>query len=456
MARRLALVLALAVALVLAGCSAPAHPEGPPTVAEEPAPTTTGPETTDAGGTPGGTDADGTTAADSRIAIEGDDPETDPQVVLDRVSRLRALEANDTITVETFAGEDEGPVDYPDRVAYLGLSGTQALQLSSSARVETFRSPGLTLLGATGVRVRLLEAEAVRADWNVSQEAVLAHELVHALQFQRVGTFSVREYRTTDAYLAALAMFEGDAVLVSEQYADRHLDGETIGRSFYNRSFDRGSAPFSVSNGAYAAGYRYFATLNASPADRTAAIRSPPNTTAAVLHPRTDIERPPLPAAAENETYEVVGEDRPGELVIRRAFRVNGVGYRDSAAAAAGWRNGSLYRYSAPSSTPVHWVTRWASAAEAREFADAWRALLDSRNATRRGGLLVVPATETTDQQLYHVAVRGDTVHVTAGETTPGVRELAALWNVSGDRERAVAADRPAATDSAYRRTGRS
>ena len=54
---------------------------------------------------------------------------------------------------------------------------------------------------------------------------VLAHELTHALEDQRFG-LSLEEGESDDAALARLALVEGSATLVMQQYLLRHIGAE--------------------------------------------------------------------------------------------------------------------------------------------------------------------------------------------------------------------------------------
>jgi hypothetical protein len=380
-----------------------------------------------------------TTATDEAVEIETDgfDPEYDPATVLNRVELLRGLSATQGITLHEYDAEEGPPYDVRDTFGAIRPVGAQTLQLYSNATTERRQPLGYTVERQAAVHVYLLN-ESDLAEHGVSQEAVLAHEFVHALQFQHdLLTPSRRQFQsefdrwTTDTRLVTTAIVEGDAMWVTEQYLGRYGDGDySVGE--YNRTLSRAAWPHSVAGTPYYYGYEFYESAGSSPADRSAAIEGPPNSTDELLHPGERVERAPLPASPEIPDAEKLTRfhtDTVGELVVRHALRMNGLSYARAADAADGWANDRMDYYAAAGAAgpATHWVTAWESETEAREFVAAWREML-AANGAREGGdgeTLFVPASDEAPGMHYVVARDGATVRITAAETADTAERLA-------------------------------
>ncbi|WP_255150567.1 hypothetical protein [Halorarius halobius] len=426
MPRPVTLLLPLAVLVLVTGCSAPfvddptatpvstASPTGTPTATPEFTPTATftyEPPPTD------------TPITGPQIAATNYDPAYDLPTVLSRVERLRGLTATEPIRYEEVeldyllrngsTMEPGDPFDYPDEAGKLGQSGAKALQLYSSARVPYLGYAAAGTAGANRVTVGN-ETHLARVS---GQAPVItaAHELTHALQAQHGLERPTRRPTTTDEDIAAMSLTEGDATLAAQRYWERHDPGGVSPFAARNDTSPRGRWTKGLYDKPRLYGALYLRPMAESPAERNAAIRSPPNTTAEVMHPALDADLPgegvPRPAVP----WSVAGVDRVGEMPLRYALRTNGVPYGRAANASAGWRNDTLVSYGTDAAT-VYWGTRWANATEAREFADAWRSMLDRRNATRNGDLLTVPGTPNTTTMQYRVERSGSLVFVAASE----------------------------------------
>jgi hypothetical protein len=178
-----------------------------------------------------------------------------------------------------------------------------------------------------------------------------------------------------------------------------------------------------------------------------AAYGDPPQTTAAVIHPDSyprdaapAVSAPAAPAAG----WRVIATERVGEAGVYALFHAQaaerGVGVLDprthrepeagafdtlnhTAAPSDGWTNDSLVVARNGTRAGYAWATRWASAGDAREFADAYRRVLRSYGAERRGdGVWVVADGGFADA--FHVDRDGRTVTVT---NAPTVAELDAV-----------------------------
>lgn len=407
----------LVLVLLVAGCSAPT------------APSTTGePEATGDGTAEAGTGTtlapDGTTdePPEGPLAYRDATIPYDGPRVLSRVEALRSLDATGSILVTEFSvPETRSERDVPDQFAGIGPPGALALGLSTNATVEPQYPLGLTSAGPV---VQL------REDANAAghpQELVFAHELAHALQYQhdfRAVDLATSGVLTTDRSFAVRGVVEGDAQLVALQYRNRYLPDASrpvvalgeVTRASWQRAF---------SSALYHYGREYYE--RAGTESRNAVLRDPPNSTRALLHPDVPRSTPALADAPESEQFDAVYADRVGELAVRLSLRANGVPESKAADAAFGWRNGRMTYYRSDDAAAVRWRTAWTNGTEAREFAAAWRGMLDARNATRQDGVLVVPATDTTPRFATAVERTGTRVLVVAARDPGTVRDLAQL-----------------------------
>ncbi|WP_240147531.1 MULTISPECIES: hypothetical protein [Halorussus] len=399
----------------------------------------TGAPTDDAG-------ADGTTtwtadqSADETVEIEteGFDPDYDPATVLDRVERLRDLPALQGITLHEYEPPADETYDARDVFGGIRPAGAKALQLYSNASTERRAPLGYTVERQAAVHIYLLNDSALAA-FNVSQRAVLAHEFVHALQFQhdllspsRAALQSEFPRWTTDARLVTTALVEGDAMWVTEQYLRRYGGGD-YSVTEYNRTLTRPAWTHSVAGTPYYYGYAFYERAGSAPTERTAAIRDPPGSTAELLHPGERLEPasiPDAPEIPESAEFSRIHADTAGELVVRHALRMNGLSFSRAAAAADGWAADRMFYYAAGGAAgpATRWVTVWESAGEAREFADAWRAMLAANGAAAPGGegdgTVSVPASDQAPGMHYEIARDGATVRITAAERPETVDRL--------------------------------
>ena len=232
------------------------------------------------------------------------------------------------------------------------------------------------------------------------QEAqlVLVHELVHALQDQRLGLGeSYDRERTADADNAFRAVVEGDATLAMLANALRGQGiplsaatqgirqmGDFVDMSAFVRGekLDEAPALMRVTLVApYLRGLQFVAAMHALGGwpSVNRAHRRPPTTTEQILHPakfeavepaeRFEVSR--LPELTE-AGYVQVAEDTLGELelgVYLGQELPDGV----NEAAATGWGGDHLVVYYRGKEAAVVWWTTWDSEADAIEACDAAR-----------------------------------------------------------------------------------
>jgi hypothetical protein len=356
------------------------------------------------------------------------EPDYDAQAVLERVERIRGLNATSPVTVVTYGPRTAPEIGGDPVDSYAGIrpAGARTLQLYSTASPESHRALGYVDDRFGEATVHLLRAGELD-DSDPSQELVLAHELAHVLQYQHgLSTLGGPSESVTDRQLARVMLVEGQASLVEQRYATRHLTGG-VDPAVRNDSGTRAGWEGDLVSVAYYEGYRAARAADGW-AERDERMREPkPSTTTELLHPGRNVSGPgePVPAPSVADTA-VRGRDRVGELAVRFTLRTNGVRFTEAAAAAAGWRNDSMVYYDDVDAT--YWGTRWANGSEATEFADAWRGMLDRRGATTDGGLLVVPGTDTTPKTYYAVERSGAVVHLAAGQNRTAVERIAGEW----------------------------
>jgi hypothetical protein len=244
------------------------------------------------------------------------------------------------------------------------------------------------------VRDTVMVALAGEPSSEQTQEAslVLVHELVHALQDQRLGLGeSYEQARTADADNAFRAVVEGDATLAMLAHAlgqqgiplsaaregiqqmGSYLDLNALVRG---EKLDDAPAIVRVTLVApYLRGLQFIASVEGRggwPAVNNA-HRRPPLSTEQVIHPQKYFDREPperIDVADHQELlasgFERVEQDTLGELELSVYLgQRNPSGTND--AAAAGWAGDQLVVYRRGEELGVVWWTTWDSEAEAEE-----------------------------------------------------------------------------------------
>jgi hypothetical protein len=233
-------------------------------------------------------------------------------------------------------------------------------------------------------------------------EAVLAHELVHALQDQQADLDSLTRSRPwNDGRMAVQAAMEGHATLVMLAHQlglgnegglsiedlpeiSPEMAGALVNASSYPRL---AGAPAIVREPllfAYLGGGRYVQRLWRSVPEKPAPFgRWLPESTEQLIHTERILEERDDPTRLELSDAGGGWETRYtgdlGELEIRIYFEEH-VGSREIAArAAAGW-DGDVYALLARNGDlALVWYTVWDSGADAEEFAEAYRQAFQAR-----------------------------------------------------------------------------
>ncbi len=262
---------------------------------------------------------------------------------------------------------------------------------------------------------------------------VLVHEIVHALQDQRLGLGeSYKKERSADEDNAFRSIIEGDATLAMVAYALRQqgipLSAATAGIQQMGELLDlnalvRGEklddAPAIVRVtlvAPYLRGLQFAAAVQGRGgwAAVNNAHRRPPSTSEQVLHPEKYFAREKAERieVAENEAlleagFRRIEEDTLGELelsVFLGQARPSGTDEQ----AAAGWAGDRLAIYTRGTEAAVIWWTTWDTEADAEEAFEAAREVLtgdpSARAERKNRSVLIVKGLPPK----LHRAVRSD------------------------------------------------
>jgi hypothetical protein len=260
----------------------------------------------------------------------------------------------------------------------------------------------------------------------VLAETVLAHELTHALEDQRFRLLGAADRldADSDAALAHLALVEGTATTLMQQYMRRYFTAEeALVGSLAGAFADTGSMPAFLEAQTlfpYTAGMRFVQALlergggSWSLVDTAERFR-PPASTEQVLHPDRYIRADqPLPvhvgaARALGPGWTRTAAGTWGELQTREMLAAAGGGGADAAAAGWGGDRWELWRSAAGANVLVmRW--RWDTPRDEAEFAAQVRAWV--RDARRPPG------------QAPAVAVRRGTVTLALAPGRPLARRV--------------------------------
>lgn len=411
--RQPAAAVALACLLVLAGCGASPAPESPTEPAVDP-PDSSTPSPADEA-SPTATRSPSPTA--SPTPTPGvQTPTGDPADIPVRNGTLPVDHEQVYHDVQTVAGRTASP---PRQVVLLG---ERAGDPGFGAVNGDFQQ---TMLGVAppspddGPRVTGV-ALATRGASRAYLLKVLAHEYVHNIQFQLVtdteGFRLAFDARTHQRQRLGAAVVEGSASYLADAYMREHTnytDAE-IRRAGFQYANLSGADRYDMA--IYHFGRQYVAARSDSPRDHWSVYRNPPATTEELLHRLPPGSEPPraLSVGVEGDGWTVDDRDTMGELFVRLTLRSQ-LSRERAAAGAAGWGNDTLLRLDGGDRSAYAWTLRWDDAANATEFAAAFRAYLDGR-ATRAGD--VWTATDAT----FDLRIVGDETAVVLVGPEPFVR----------------------------------
>ncbi len=375
---RLTVAGLLALVLVVAGCSAPVAQPG--VVPTEQA-TTTGQTT------PDGTDETSITITNGTLGL-------DPGETFARLQTLRGTDVEPPAELRVFNDPSEfhnqsagGEAGTEDRFAR--LAGMSTANTTVPLNVTRQKNGFVTPLGS----VVLFDGENATA---VDERLLVVHELTHYVQFktrrQQQLLSAGLDPTTTDGRFVVRALLEGGAIVSTDAYLDRYGTTSDANSEMYitvQEKLPNGHVG-KYGNAKYVYGDQYMESRVTDPSELSAVYENPPRTSEQILHGFDPDEEPPVPLAVSLDTgakWRVSGHDRMGEAFARIALE-QWVGPDRAARAAAGWGNDTV-QYLRPANgsgeTAYVWTLRWDDAANATEFATAYRDSLDARGTHREG-----------------------------------------------------------------------
>jgi hypothetical protein len=288
-------------------------------------------------------------------------------------------------------------------------------------------------------------------------QTILAHELVHALQDQNFELESVFEQPTTDDVAASLAVVEGDASLVEEQYVENCETGAWVDSCIrpqqgsppeipswpltleqlaaYNmplveQQFERNGwsgvnglleeRPDSAIEGLYPDRYGEFESSppeieDQSGADWERIELAEQNDDVFGQHALTSILMAPF--------YETNGQT---EIIDADQFLTGGQEIDYAHPATDGWQGDRFYGYTNGESTAGVWALNWESENNATTFADAFEELAGYRGGTLAEGYENVYTFENSPE--YNMALGlerdGDSTLVVTAPTVDGLTDV--------------------------------
>jgi hypothetical protein len=475
--RRAVGVCAVATLLVLAGCQAPTQgPELPDRPGNEPGMSETPAldPTRDVIGWENGV------WYDDPIPINASDGLNDTELGLvvnrsmARVEHLRRGEFDRTVPVEIisraeFRDRIGGGNENRDRTAQLFENATyEALFLigeDQSANAQRQATTGSSVLGYYAPaknRITIVsDTDVVSID-----EGTLAHELVHAFQWEHHRMRNLAG-RTIEKRNAGRAVIEGVARYLDRRYLDRcgdtwdcvmppsdDAEGDDTARIHRGlavlRFFPYSDGPVLVDRLRSEGGWDAVDGL----------YDHPPESTEQVIDPSKYREDAPVEVTVADESDEAwtrigpsgggasesVGQpgltamfaypaydDRRAEPVLEKTAFQNrhngGLNRTDpfnyDTEPVSGWDGDRMYVYANESNTTGYvWRLAWDSAADAREFADAYRRLLRYWGGEQSGGLWRIPEAESGFGDAFAIEVDGSTVTIVNGPTADALDSI--------------------------------
>jgi opacity protein-like surface antigen len=268
----------------------------------------------------------------------------------------------------------------------------------------------------------------------------LVHELVHALQDQQFGLDQDPE--TQDRQLASRSVTEGEANYVQRRYEERCNDGWScveVAAAGGSGSGNADQGVLLVILQPYVTGPTFVDTIRERGGwDAVNRLYDRfPDSTEQVLHPDRYPDDEPVDVTVPDRSGEQWRRfdldpvaDTLGEASVFAMFMHNGVldrgtgRYSFQSPASEGWAGDALVPYRAGDRDGYVWRTVWDSEADAREFREAYGAVLDAHDAEARGSGVFVVAESDPFGDAFRVTRSGKTVTVV---NAPGVDALEAV-----------------------------
>lgn len=233
-------------------------------------------------------------------------------------------------------------------------------------------------------------------------ESILVHEYGHAIQsrderFQRNGSGP-----TSEGWLVATTLREGMPTYLQKAYERRYLD---LPADHRRTEYNNASTAKRYTLAPYFYGMQYYDRRTDSPEQLPEVIRTPPATTEQILYPNGSGSAPLSVTVSLNRS--VTKTRTWGELGTRIMLR-DKLKKELATRAAAGWSNDTYYQFESgdTETTGVVWVHRWDSAPEAKQFMTATTRYLKQQRAN----------TETYQYRVKRTS--SETTVLLAGNTT--------------------------------------
>lgn len=369
-----------------------------------------------------------------------------------RVARMRGLSAEKPIAYEIIDGRQlrdvlQEAIDKqlpPETLPYLEFT---MRRLGLMTEKQSLTEILMALLGeqVAGLYDQHGERLYVISTFNLKTtiaEIIMAHEICHALQDQHydISRMPLEEPHNDDAAYAALSVLEGDATLTMNEYAARHI---RLGRVLFDlpgmmgtmsNQKALGETPYFLQQQLlfpYVQGALFYEKVMRSN-KRNEVLADYPRSTEQILHPEKYFrDKPEEPIRLPLETLDDAAPKRwvrryhniMGEMGTRLALEAN---FHPAAVkAAAGW-GGDLYALYTPKRAKPGkgdhafvWWTRWDTARDAIEFAEAMKKV--ARERLYEGGTMSGDQGEWTFEKDGKVAllrvVGKDVYYVDASST---------------------------------------
>jgi hypothetical protein len=372
-----------------------------------------------------------------------------------RVEEIRGLEFEETVPVEVITRQEYrerrrgGGTDTPGGPSTYDLWNEQvweALYLngedeSIAQRFDTVFSESVVGFYSPGKDEIVIVSDS---ETPVLDRATLAHELVHALQDQHLSLGGSPD--TQDAQLAVDGIVEGDANLVEAEYESR-CRGEWSCLERPERGGGGGTLDgvFLTIFTPYAAGPGLVADLRERSGGDWDAVNDAydefPDSTEQVIHPEAYPDEKPVDVRVADRTrngwarFDLEQDtDTVGEASIYAMLWANDVvpggdrsPYQYAFEASEGWGGDTLVPYQKSASDGEQygyvWRIEWDTTADAREFHEAYRQVLNSKDAREvRDGVYVIDEGGYADA--FRVTIEGRTVTVVNAPTRADLRDV--------------------------------
>lgn len=351
--------VAVALLVVAAGCSAPAHTdqEVGDVEASNGTAAAEGPESN-------GTDS---TAA---VRVEGGTLDTDPTPIYRRVVRLTEAEAGDQVTVviEDGRSDDASGVDRVTLVDLLALVP------------ETLNASGP--IARTDPEDGTVHIWPARISSRTRLNTTLAHEFVHVQQ-ARAGVIEqvwTDESVTGNERVVLRAVIEGTAVYVESAYVERYGGRQ---RFYANDTAFEEMDPYKILSAfPYYFGNRYVEHRIDDPAEVDRIYDDPPRSAEAILHPNRNATPRRLSVAVADDESDWNDQFSPttyGEHFLW-ATLLTELDNETAWQAATGWGNDSAVRFKTLSGEVGY---AWALRMDSERDADELNAAVESYLANR-------------------------------------------------------------------------